>query len=74
MVGAGLAFSFFHREKRHKELFWGIFAATLLHVAYNFFIINSTWNAKTQIGITLIVIFGGGASLILFERAIREII
>ena len=74
MVGAGLAFSFFHREKRHKELFWGIFAATLLHVAYNFFIINSTWNAKTQIGITLIVIFGGAASLILFERARREII
>lgn len=74
IVGAGLAFSFFHRERRHRELAFGIFAATLLHIAYNFFIINSTWSANTQAGITLIVILGSVASLILFERARREII
>lgn len=74
IVGAGLAFSFFHRERRHKELVLGIIVATLLHIAYNFFIINSTWSAATQMGITLIVIIGAVASLILFERARREII
>lgn len=74
IIGAGLAFSFFHPERRHRELALGIFAATLLHIAYNFFIIKSTWSAGTQAGITLIVIIGAAASLILFERARREII
>lgn len=74
IVGAGLAFSFFHKERRHKELALGVGIATLLHVAYNFFIINSVWSASTQVWLTAIVLFGALATLVLFERARREII
>ncbi len=74
IIGAGLAMSFFHKERRVKELLGGILIATFLHVLYNFFIINSTWSAASQAWLVGIVITGGFVSLILFERARREMI
>lgn len=40
-VGASIAFCFFHKEKRGRNLFFGIFFATLLHALFNYFIIES---------------------------------
>jgi len=40
-IGASLAFSFFHKEKRHRNLIFGFIFATILHMLFNFFIIKS---------------------------------
>lgn len=75
IIGAGFAFSFFHKERRLKELALGIFFATLLHSLYNFFIIgNVGGEAANQILVTLLVVSGAVTALILFEKAKRATI
>lgn len=71
LIGAGFAFSFFHKERRVSDLILGTLLAVLLHVAYNFLIINSVWSASTQFFVTLLIIAGAGTALVLFERARR---
>ena len=73
LVGAGFAFTFFHKERRVFELVLGVFLATLLHSLYNFFIINGVWNPATELWSTVLVVLGAGTALLLFERA-RKII
>lgn len=74
LVGAGFAFSFFHKEKRLRELALGVFFATLLHALYNFFIIINIGGAVlNQIAVTLLVVLGASTALALFERARRAI-
>ncbi|MEK7090651.1 MAG: PrsW family glutamic-type intramembrane protease, partial [Patescibacteria group bacterium] len=41
IVGASIAFSFFHREHRHRNIIGGILTATLLHALFNYFILES---------------------------------
>lgn len=75
IIGAGFAFSFFHKERRKKELIFGLFSATLLHAIYNFFIIeNVGGDAANQMAVTLLVVGGAAVALVLFERAKRVII
>ncbi|KKT56099.1 MAG: hypothetical protein UW81_C0011G0019 [Candidatus Giovannonibacteria bacterium GW2011_GWC2_44_9] len=70
IIGSAFAFSFFHKERRLRELFVGLFFATLLHGFYNFFIINNIGaGALNQIWITLLVICGAIIALVLFEYA-----
>ena len=40
-VGASIAFSFFHKEKLHRNVLGGLFLAIALHTLFNFFIIKS---------------------------------
>lgn len=40
-VGGAIAFCFFHKEKYHRNIFWGLVFATLLHALFNYFIIKS---------------------------------
>ncbi len=74
LIGAGFSFSYFHHERRLKELGLAIIFSTLLHAAYNFFIINSSdkiAGIQGQIIATLLVLLGAIAGLLLFERARR---
>lgn len=72
IIGAGFSFSFFHKERRVKELALAIFLATVLHSLYNFLIIKSADNdINYQIWATLLVILGAAAALVLFEKAKR---
>lgn len=76
LIGAGLAFSYFHHERRWKELGGAIILGTLLHASYNFFIINSIERiagVPGQVIATTLVLFGAIAGLLLFERARRII-
>jgi len=41
IVGASVAFSFFHKEKLMRNVLGGLLFATILHTLFNFFIINS---------------------------------
>ncbi len=41
IVGASVAFSFFHKEKLIRNVLGGLLFATILHTLFNFFIINS---------------------------------
>ena len=41
VVGASIAFSFFHKEKLRRNILGGLFLATILHAVFNFFIIKS---------------------------------
>jgi protease PrsW len=41
VVGASIAFCFFHGEKRKYNVAGGIILATILHFVFNYFIINS---------------------------------
>ncbi|MDO8523058.1 MAG: PrsW family glutamic-type intramembrane protease [bacterium] len=76
LIGAGFAFSYFHHERRWKELGGAIVFSTLLHASYNFFIINNTDNIGENFGqiiATGLVLLGAVAGLFLFERARRII-
>ncbi len=66
IVGAGIAFSFFHKECYKRNLFWGLLFATLLHTAFNFFIIRSSGEDIFRVFLplwSLIIVL-----LILFEK------
>lgn len=41
VVGASIAFSFFHKEKLHRNILGGLLLAVALHTLFNFFIIKS---------------------------------
>ena len=41
IVGASIAFSFFHKEKTGRNVLGGLLLATVLHMLFNFFIINN---------------------------------
>jgi len=41
IVGASVAFSFFHKKKLMRNVLGGLLFATILHTLFNFFIINS---------------------------------
>lgn len=43
-LGAGIAFSFFHKENLKRNLLMGFVAATLLHGLFNYFIIKNSNN------------------------------
>ncbi|OGF86675.1 hypothetical protein A3B19_00290 [Candidatus Giovannonibacteria bacterium RIFCSPLOWO2_01_FULL_46_32] len=75
LIGAGFAFSFFHKEKRLGELALGLFFAVLLHALYNLFIIVNIGGAVlNQLAVTALVVLGASTALVLFERARRAII
>lgn len=40
-VGMSIALAFFHKENRHRNAFFGVILATLLHTGFNLFIINN---------------------------------
>lgn len=40
VVGASIAFSFFHKEDRKRNVIGGVAIATVLHFVFNYFIIN----------------------------------
>ncbi|OGF62757.1 hypothetical protein A2662_00120 [Candidatus Giovannonibacteria bacterium RIFCSPHIGHO2_01_FULL_45_33] len=76
LIGAGFAFSYFHHERRWKELGGAVVFSTLLHAAYNFFIINNTdkiAGIPGQLIATGLVLLGAVAGLFLFEKARRII-
>ncbi len=41
IVGVSIAFSFFHKEKMGRNVFWGLTLATALHALFNYLIIKS---------------------------------
>lgn len=70
IVGAGLAFPFFNKKHRVRDLFFGLFTAILLHALYNFLIIKDV--AGNGFFYALILLWlGGGIVLLLFERVKR---
>ncbi len=74
LLGAGFAFSFFHKERRIKELALAFLLAVLLHAFYNFFIIKASEvsageSVPVQFVATMLVLIGAAVSLLLFERA-----
>jgi RsiW-degrading membrane proteinase PrsW (M82 family) len=48
-VGASIAFAFFHKEKLKRNIFGGLFLATLLHALFNYFIIKTSGEYIFQI-------------------------
>ncbi|MEK9175248.1 MAG: PrsW family glutamic-type intramembrane protease, partial [Patescibacteria group bacterium] len=73
IIGAAFAFSFCNRARRAVELMIALIGATILHAAYNYFILGSgdAANATNQFIATIIVVIGAIFALILFERARR---
>ncbi len=69
IIGAGFAFSFFHKERRRRELMGAILIATVLHALYNFFILYNEESVLSQLWATLLVVVGAITALILFEQA-----
>ncbi len=53
IVGASIAFSFFHKENRRRNVIGGLFIATVLHFIFNYFIINSNGGSILKIFIPL---------------------
>ena len=74
IIGAGFAFSFFHKERRKRELVLAIFLATVLHALYNFFILYNVESILSQLWATLLVVIGAIVALLLFERARRVVV
>lgn len=52
-VGASIAFSFFHKEKRARNVLGGLILATILHTAFNFFIIKGRGTGLLEVLIPL---------------------
>lgn len=53
IVGASLAFSFFHKEKRKYNVLGGLLLAGFLHFIFNYFIIKSSGESVLKIFIPL---------------------
>lgn len=71
IIGAGFAFSFYHKTHRNKDVVFSIILATLLHALYNYLIIKNIESAVGQLSATLLVIAGAIIALLLFEKARR---
>ncbi|MBI4059736.1 PrsW family intramembrane metalloprotease [Candidatus Giovannonibacteria bacterium] len=71
VMGVSIAFSFFHKERRRRNIWGGIILATLLHGAFNAFIIqeaSGTNILKTFSAVWALVIF-----LIFFFEKVKRI-
>ena len=71
IIGAGFAFSFYHKTHRNKDVVFAIILATLLHALYNYLIIKNIESVLGQFSATLLVIGGAIIALLLFEKARR---
>lgn len=71
IIGAGFAFSFYHKTHRNKDVVFAITLATLLHALYNYLIIKNIESAVGQFSATLLVVGGAIIALLLFEKARR---
>lgn len=71
IIGAGFAFSFYHKTHRNKDVVFSIILATLLHALYNYLIIKNIESAVGQLSATLLVVAGAIIALLLFEKARR---
>lgn len=71
IIGAGFAFSFYHKTNRNKDVIFAIVLATLLHALYNYLIIKNIESAVGQFSATLLVVGGAIIALLLFEKARR---
>lgn len=71
IIGAGFAFSFYHKTHRNKDIVFAIALATLLHALYNYLIIKNIETALGQFSATLLVVAGAIVALLLFEKARR---
>ena len=71
IIGAGFAFSFYHKTHRNKDVLFAIILATLLHALYNYLIIKNIESALGQFSATFLVVIGAITALLLFEKARR---
>lgn len=71
IIGAGFAFSFYHKTHRNKDVVFAIVIASLLHALYNYLIIKNIDSVVGQFSATLLVVGGAIITLILFEKARR---
>lgn len=71
IIGAGFAFSFYHKTHRNKDVVFAITLATLLHALYNYLIIKNIESVVGQFSATLLVVMGAIIALLLFEKARR---
>ena len=69
IIGAGFAFSFYHKTHRNKDVVFAIVLATLLHALYNYLIIKNIESVLGQFSATILVVAGAIIALILFEKA-----
>src|SRR3989344_1151372 len=73
IIGAGFAFSFYHKTRRIKEIAFAIILATLLHAFYNFLILKNIDSAFGQFSATFLVVIGAVIALLLSEKARRMV-
>lgn len=66
IVGASIAFSFFHREHRHRNIVGGLFTASLLHAFFNYFILKT--GGENVLSVFLFVWVATIAFIFLLER------
>ncbi len=53
IIGASIAFSFFHKENLRRNIFWGFLLAISLHTFFNYFIIKNASESLFKIFIPL---------------------
>ncbi|MEK7503159.1 MAG: PrsW family glutamic-type intramembrane protease [Patescibacteria group bacterium] len=73
IIGAGFAFSFYHKTRRIKEIAFAIILATLLHAFYNFLILKNIESVAGQFSATFLVVIGAVIALLLSEKARRMV-
>ena len=66
IVGASIAFSFFHSEHRHRNIIGGLFTATLLHALFNSSILKA--GGENVLSVFLFVWLTAIAFIFLLER------
>ncbi|MBI2628184.1 MAG: PrsW family intramembrane metalloprotease [Candidatus Niyogibacteria bacterium] len=71
IVGMSVAFSFFHPEKRSRNVFGGLMLAILLHALFNLFIIKSGENEILNI---FVFVWIGAITLLFFFEKVKKII
>ena len=71
VMGVSIAFSFFHKEHRHRNIWGGIILATLLHGAFNAFIIQGA--TGTAILKTFSIVWALIILLIFFFEKVKRI-
>lgn len=71
IVGMSVAFSFFHPEKRSRNVFGGLMLAILLHALFNLFIIKSGENGILNV---FTFVWLGAVVLLFFFEKVKKII
>jgi len=66
VVGASIAFSFFHREHRYRNIIGGLCTATLLHAFFNYFILKT--GGENILGVFVLVWILTVALIFILER------